>query len=99
MIDTTTILIVWGVCALIGAAIGSSKGQGGLGFFLGLVLGIIGVIIIAVIKPPAPEPQQAGGWWPDPYGKHQHRYYDGRAWTGHVADNGQASFDPTTSPS
>lgn len=100
MPDTTTVLIIWGVCALLAAGIGASKGQGGLGFFLGLVLGIIGVVIIALIKPPQPEPQQAGGWWPDPYGRHEHRYYDGKTWTAYVADKGETTIDPTaTSPS
>jgi hypothetical protein len=35
----------------IGAAIGSPKGRGGVGFFLGLFLGFIGWIIVAVIEP------------------------------------------------
>ena len=33
-------------------------------------------------------------WYPDPTGRHQHRYWDGTAWTHHVADNGEASLDP-----
>lgn len=33
-------------------------------------------------------------WYPDPSGRHQHRYWDGGSWTDHVADNGQASLDP-----
>lgn len=33
------------------------------------------------------------GWQPDPYGRHQHRYWDGGAWTAHVADNGVAATD------
>ena len=28
------------------------------------------------------------GWYPDPTGRHQHRYFDGREWTNHVADAG-----------
>lgn len=33
-------------------------------------------------------------WLADPTSRHQTRYWDGRAWTGHVADNGVAAFDP-----
>jgi len=33
------------------------------------------------------------GWQPDPYGRHHHRYWDGRAWTSHVADDGVAGTD------
>ena len=41
-------------------------------------------------------------WYPDPCGRHEHRYWDGKAWTENVADRGQASIDPvdpTTSDS
>jgi Protein of unknown function (DUF2510) len=36
----------------------------------------------------------AAGWEPDPTGRHDHRYFDGTAWTDDVADAGQASLDP-----
>jgi actin-like ATPase involved in cell morphogenesis len=36
----------------------------------------------------------AAGWEPDPTGRHQHRYFDGTAWTDDVADAGGASRDP-----
>jgi len=42
------IAIVFGV---IGALIGSGKGRGGLGFVLGALLSLIGIIIIAVMDP------------------------------------------------
>lgn len=32
-------------------------------------------------------------WMPDPSGRHQHRYFDGKAWTAHVADDGRQSTD------
>ena len=35
-------------------------------------------------------------WYPDPGGKHQHRYWDGSRWTEHVSSHGQASIDPLT---
>ena len=33
------------------------------------------------------------GWFRDPTGRHDHRWWDGAAWTGHVADAGVASTD------
>jgi hypothetical protein len=39
-------------------------------------------------------PFAPGAWYPDLYGRHQHRFWDGVAWTPHVADQGQAAFDP-----
>ena len=35
-----------------------------------------------------------GEWRADPSGRHQHRYWDGGAWTAHVADEGVAGVDP-----
>lgn len=36
----------------------------------------------------------AAGWYPDPLGRHEHRYWDGREWTHHVGTAGQQSIDP-----
>lgn len=36
-----------------------------------------------------PEP----GWYPDPSGNHELRWYDGNAWTAHVSDRGEQSHD------
>jgi uncharacterized protein YxjI len=33
-------------------------------------------------------------WYPDPYGRHQHRYWDGQQWTEHVSDHGRQTSDP-----
>jgi uncharacterized protein YxjI len=41
----------------------------------------------------------AANWYPDPSGRHELRYYDGTAWTDHVADNGNQSIDPPGGPS
>ena len=30
----------------------------------------------------------AANWYPDPTGRHEHRYWDGNAWTDHVSDRG-----------
>jgi hypothetical protein len=42
-----------------------------------------------VVAPPA--------WHPDPTGRHQLRYWDGRTWSEHVSDNGVAGADPLAS--
>ena len=34
------------------------------------------------------------GWYTDPLGRHQNRYWDGWKWTEHVADNGVGAVDP-----
>jgi len=36
----------------------------------------------------------AVGWHRDPYGRAQHRYWDGGRWTEHIASGGQSSVDP-----
>jgi len=42
----------------------------------------------------APDPRTtAGGWYADPTGRHQYRYWDGFAWTSSVSDNGIRSDD------
>jgi uncharacterized membrane protein YhaH (DUF805 family) len=44
--------------------------------------------------PPAPAPAVPAGWYPDPAGRHQYRYWDGMQWTVSVSDNGVAASDP-----
>jgi hypothetical protein len=39
-------------------------------------------------------PVAPGSWHPDPTGRHEHRYWDGTAWTAHVADRGVSATDP-----
>jgi uncharacterized protein YxjI len=46
-----------------------------------------------------PPPQQQApsgpvGWYADPFGRHELRYYDGARWTEHVSDRGQQTIDP-----
>lgn len=44
------VIAVATVCCLIGAAIGSGRGQGGAGALLGLLLGPIGVLLCLTMK-------------------------------------------------
>ena len=37
--------------------------------------------------------QHAPNWYPDPWGRHEHRYFDGQNWTEHVASHGRQSVD------
>jgi hypothetical protein len=44
-----------------------------------------------------PTPIQLGpaaGWFPDPTGRHEQRYWDGATWTDAVVSNGQPGTDP-----
>jgi putative membrane protein len=44
---------------------------------------------------PPPSSLPGPGWYPDPSGRHQHRYWDGGRWTEHVYDEGRTSVvDP-----
>jgi hypothetical protein len=36
----------------------------------------------------------APGWYPDPAGHFDHRYFDGQRWSAHVSRGGQATTDP-----
>ena len=37
------------------------------------------------------------GWYPDPTGRHEERYWDGRHWSDTVSDTGERSLDPIPS--
>lgn len=47
------------VCAIAGFFIGQNKGHAGLGLILGLLLGVIGLIIVALLPPSANYAAQA----------------------------------------
>lgn len=36
------------------------------------------------------------GWYADPFGRHEVRYFDGATWTEHVSSHGRQSTDPPT---
>jgi hypothetical protein len=44
--------------------------------------------------PPQPVSLTPAGWYPDPSGRFEMRYWDGTAWTEHVARGGQQFTDP-----
>ncbi len=41
-----------------------------------------------------PAPEIPPGWYADPHHRHQHRYWNGSAWTEHVGDDGVQGTDP-----
>lgn len=41
-----------------------------------------------------PAPPPLFGWYPDPTGRHEQRYWDGRQWSNRVADDSVRSDDP-----
>lgn len=43
-----TVVLIWFICAIVGAVIGSSKGEAGMGFIAGLLLGPFGVLFAAM---------------------------------------------------
>lgn len=36
----------------------------------------------------------APGWHPDPTGRHEFRYWDGRGWSDRISDRGNEALDP-----
>jgi hypothetical protein len=44
--------------------------------------------------PPATVPSTPSGWYPDPSGRYEMRYWDGEKWTEHVSRQGQTFTDP-----
>lgn len=50
--------------------------------------------VVAEDDPAATPPDdRAAAWHPDPFGRHGHRYWDGRRWTASVADDGVTARD------
>jgi hypothetical protein len=50
---------------------------------------------------PPPEPPPGGpppGWYPDPSGRHEYRFFTGDDWTADVVDNGNHFIDPLPAP-
>jgi hypothetical protein len=49
------------------------------------------------LSAPPPEGPPAG-WYPDPSGRHQYRFFTGYDWTADVVDNGVHSTEPLPAP-
>ena len=47
----------------------------------------------AISASTAPESQCPAAWYIDPSARHQYRFWDGRVWTEHVADDGVIAND------
>jgi hypothetical protein len=84
---------------LISGAIADSRGLNFGGYFvIGFLLPLIGIIVAAVAAPPGRlsrlTPAAGEGWWPDPMGRFEHRYFNGKTWTRFVGRDGQQFEDP-----
>jgi hypothetical protein len=51
-----------------------------------------GAIVQHIVR--GPDGMPVPGWYPDPNGVAQHRYWDGKAWTEHVATSGVLALAP-----
>lgn len=52
-------------------------------------------IVWAVARPHLPPPPLLDpGWYPDPTGRYEARYWDGRRWTSHISHYGATGADP-----
>ena len=43
-------------------------------------------------------PSAPAGWYADPLGRHERRYWDGAAWTDHIVDGTTQGMDPVSAP-
>jgi hypothetical protein len=83
--------VLLGICllsALLAASIASSKGLSSGGFFVaGLLLPVVAVVVARPWQPRQPStldwlrPASGVGWWPDPTGRFDQRYFDGQRGT------------------
>jgi hypothetical protein len=100
-------LLPVGIALPVGFILGLIVGAGGGGTQSILVYGlaldviVIAVLIFMVAKPrnvaaalPMAAVAGGGAWHADPTGRHEHRYWDGTAWTDQVSDAGVQSSDP-----
>lgn len=59
----------------------------------------MGATVLPVPCSPVTDQQYPAGWFPDPLGRYDHRWFNGSTWTSDVSINGQRFVDPLgTSP-
>jgi hypothetical protein len=67
---------------------------------LGVLVGVPVLVVVFVVKAvgkrsvPPPSSAPEGRWAPDPFGRHELRFWDGRQWTSNVSDRGVEGHDP-----
>ena len=49
---------------------------------------------LALAQPATSVAGPPAAWHPDPYGRHEHRWWDGMQWTASVSDQGVVATDP-----
>jgi hypothetical protein len=88
------LVVVWLLCAVVGLVVGQSKGRAGEGFVLGLLLGLIGILIIAVLPSKltggvsgnsSGGRPSAAGWFQSPSNPSMIQFFDGARWTPNMA--------------
>ncbi len=45
-------------------------------------------------QPESTQPLPAAAWYPDPFGRHQRRWWDGTRWTNRITDHDTPGIDP-----
>src|SRR5579875_2901374 len=76
-----------------------------IGFLLGPIGAFLALVACATTPfgpapppaPPAPD-SPPPGWYPDPSGHHEYRFFTGVDWTADVVDNGRHSIEPLPPP-
>ncbi len=79
------------ISGVIACAINVYKYRSGVeGFLIGFFLNILGIIIVLGRRPKLPAPEMPHvwpaalpppGWYPNPAGPDQHRFWDGQRWS------------------
>ena len=97
------VYIVLVVLALLAMALQAlTPSQGGSIFWTLVTLALeVGAVCLLLGRPAGDwfaacnaRPSSPAAWYPDPSGRHAHRFWNGASWTPHVADDGQVAVDP-----
>ena len=96
------VLVVLALPAMVLQALAPSQGStGDLIWTLVALAFEVGAVCLLLGRPARDwfvacntRPQSLAAWYPDPSGRHAHRFWNGTGWTPHVADGGQVAVDP-----